>query len=313
MLRLSRRPICVQPQPAYYQYAPPQYYQVSALPTLPPGKISRADACMPPMQPHRQSPCPAKLAALPLTRTSPPPSHRMQAYPGGYAPAGAPPPGHPAYGVPAQGVPVPPPGAAGMPPPAAYGVPPAGTAAGPAAAGVPAGAVPAAAADAPDFDHMSVGDLKQFIASRGAKLEVGACWGLAAVASAAAAGTTAAAAASGCDLPQHAALLMSSRLRVVAAAAAAWADGDGGGSWHGAIAYPHLPAPPVHHCHRVRLRRPTWLQSPRRCMAENSYGNGMALRIPSARSPAQPECQGQPVDFRSNVSSTFVLNASTCM
>jgi hypothetical protein len=110
---LADRP---QPQPAYYQYAPPQYYQ---------------------------------------------------AYPGGYAPAGAPPAGHTAYGVPAQGVPVPPPGAAGMPPPTA-----AGAAAG--AASAAAEAVPTAAPDAPDFDHMSVGDLKQFIASRGAKLEVGA-------------------------------------------------------------------------------------------------------------------------------------------
>lgn len=236
VLRLSCQPICVQPQPAYYQYAPPQYYQVSALPTLPPGSnITRrcmhaADATAPAQPMPRQA---SSAAAHPRF---PPSSHRLQAYPGGYAPAGAPPPGHPAYGV-AQSVPVSPPGAAGMPPPAAHGVPPSGAAAGPAAPGAPAGAVPAAAADAPDFDHMSVGDLKQFIASRGAKLEVGACWAaLAAVASAAAAGTTAAAAAAGRPLPGHPSLLMSSRPRMIAAAA------NGSGSRHGGycIPTPHL-------------------------------------------------------------------------
>lgn len=81
-----------------------------------------------------------------------------------YAPPGsAPPPPYyyaypphpppPAAGAPAYGVPVPPPGAA------------------PPAHGVPAAAPAAAAAEQPDFASMSVLDLRQYIASRGATLE----------------------------------------------------------------------------------------------------------------------------------------------
>lgn len=69
---------------------------------------------------------------------------------------GAPPYGQPAYGQPAYGAPPAAAGPAGMPPPAAAG-----------AAGQPA----AAGAAAPDFDRMSVADLKAFIRSRGANLE----------------------------------------------------------------------------------------------------------------------------------------------